>query len=214
MSYIEIIGIKKTIKNKEIIRNANLNFERGKAYGLVGANGSGKTMIMKIILGLVTPDQGDVYIDNKLITPGRPFPIDVGVIIENNGLWPELDAFENLKLLASINGRIGDSEIISSIKRVGLEANSKKIFSKFSLGMKQRLILAQAIMEKPQILLLDEPTNSLDEEGISTLKKILVEEKERGCTIIISSHSPEQFEEIWDEIIQVDKGIFSQSKMG
>lgn len=212
MGYIEIQDLNKIIKGKTILKNVNLSFEKGVIYGIIGSNGSGKTMLMKTLLGLVAPSGGKITADEKAVRAGKPFPCSVGLMIENNSLWPELSAVENLKLLAGIKNKVSDKEIKNAIRRVGLDSESKKPFSKFSLGMKQRLILAQAIMEKPDILILDEPTNSLDEAGIELLKKIMLEEKERGCLIIVSSHSPELFDGIWDEIITVKDGTFTQKK--
>lgn len=212
MSYIDIINLTKNIDGKQIIANADLHFEKGKAYGIVGANGSGKTVLMKIILGLVSPSSGEVKVNGVSVAHGKKFPADCGVMVENNGLWPDLSAFENLKYLADIDKKIGNEQIRETIERVGLDSKSKKVFSKFSLGMKQRLCLAQAIMEKPDILILDEPTNSLDEKGIEIMRDIIKQEKQRGCTIIVSSHSPEYFEDIWDELITVRNGVFTQVK--
>ena len=212
MGYIKIQNLSKTIKGKTILKNVNLSFEKGIVYGLVGSNGSGKTMLMRTILGLVAPSEGKITVNEKQVIPGKPFPCDVGLMIENNSLWQELSAFENLKLLAGIKKKISSSEIKHSIARVGLDPENKKTFSKFSLGMKQRLVLAQAIMEKPDVLILDEPTNSLDDDGIELLKKIIIEEKKRGCLVIVSSHSPELFDGIWDEVITVKDGVFVQKE--
>ncbi len=210
MSYIEIIGLSKEIGGKKIVSDANLRFEKGKAYGIVGANGSGKTVLMKMLLGLVTPNEGEIKVNGVSVVSGKKFPVYCGVMIENNQLWPEFSAFENLKYLADINKKISNEQIRDAIKKVGLDPKSKKAFSKFSLGMKQRLSLAQAIMEEPDILILDEPTNSLDECGIELMRGLIKQEKERGCTIIVSSHSPEFFDDIWDEQISVSNGVFTQ----
>lgn len=212
MAYIEIKSLSKTIKGKTILNNVNLSLEKGRIYGLVGENGSGKTMLMRTLLGLITPSEGRIAIGGTVLHPGKPVPCDVGVMIENNSLWPELSAFENLKILSKIRKKVGNEEIKKTISRVGLDPESKKPFSKFSLGMKQRLVLAQAIMEKPDILILDEPTNSLDDDGVELLKKIVAEEKARGCLILLSSHSPELFGGIWDEVIKVKSGVFTKAK--
>ncbi len=212
MAYIEIKSLSKTIKGKVILKNVCLSLEKGKIYGLIGENGSGKTMLMRTLLGLVSPNEGSIKIAGIPIYPGKPIPCNVGVMIENNSLWPELSAFENLKVLSKIKKKTNDSGIREAIARVGLDPNSKKAFSKFSLGMKQRLVLAQAIMEMPDVLVLDEPTNSLDDDGVELLKKIITEEKKRGCLILISSHSPELFDGIWDEVITVKSGVFSMVK--
>lgn len=212
MTTIELKEISKEIKRKTILQKVSLTFVSGKIYGIVGKNGSGKTVLMKTILGLIMPSEGEVFVNGNKVLSGKMFPESVGVMIENNGLWPELNAYDNLRLLASINRTIDKSDIIDSIRRVGLDPTSKKAFSKLSLGMKQRLVLAQAIMEKPKVLLLDEPTNSLDEEGIQLLYDIILEEKRRGCLVILSSHSEEFINSLCDEIIRVDRGIFVQEE--
>lgn len=206
MGYIEIKDLTKIIKGKVILDNINLSLDKGKIHGFVGHNGSGKTMLFKSIIGLISPTQGTITVDSKKIDPGKPYPLSLGVMIENNNLWSYLSAYENLKELASIKKQIGRDEIKAYIEKVGLDPNSKKPYSKFSLGMKQRLILAQAIMESPELLILDEPTNALDADGIVLFKEIVKEQKERGATILISSHSMEDFDILCDEIIRIDNG--------
>lgn len=162
MSEIIIENLSKTIKNNKILDNVNLTFESGHVYGLVGRNGSGKTMLLRAICGLIFPDSGKVIIDGKQLHKDISFPESCGIIIENTDLLPNFSAFDNLKMLSEIKNTANDNMIKSAIKSVGLDPDSKKKVKTFSLGMKQRLSIAQALFEDPDILLLDEPTNALD----------------------------------------------------
>ena len=165
MAYIEINDCSKVIKKTTILDHIDLKLEKNRIYGFVGRNGSGKTMLFKILTGLAQPSSGEIRINGQRVSPQSGYPAKLGVMIENNGLWPYLTAFENLSALAAIRRELSDEEIAAVIERVGLSNDGKK-FAKYSLGMKQRLVFAQAIMEKPELLILDEPTNALDtEEG-------------------------------------------------
>ncbi len=205
MSYIEIKNCSKIIKDNVILDNISLSLEEGKIYGFVGHNGSGKTILFKLLSGLLYCSDGEINIAGKAISPDKDYPVKVGVMIENVGLWPYLSAFENLSVLAKIRNEIDDSDIKRVLERVQLDTG-KKTFSKFSLGMKQRLILAQAIMEKPDLLILDEPTNALDKSGVELFKKIIEEEVSRGATVLISSHSMEEFSDFCNGIIYLSNG--------
>ena len=173
MSEIIIENLSKTIKNNKILDNVNLTFESGHVYGLVGRNGSGKTMLLRAICGLIFPDSGKVIIDGKQLHKDISFPESCGIIIENTDLLPNFSAFDNLKMLSEIKNTANDNMIKSAIKSVGLDPDSKKKVKTFSLGMKQRLSIAQALFEDPDILLLDEPTNALDEDGVNDVRRIL-----------------------------------------
>ena len=177
MSEIIIENLSKTIKNNKILDNVNLTFESGHVYGLVGRNGSGKTMLLRAICGLIFPDSGKVIIDGKQLHKDISFPESCGIIIENTDLLPNFSAFDNLKMLSEIKNTANDNMIKSAIKSVGLDPDSKKKVKTFSLGMKQRLSIAQALFEDPDILLLDEPTNALDEDGVNDVRRILLEQK-------------------------------------
>lgn len=205
MSYIEIKNCSKIIKDNVILDNISLSLEKGKIYGFVGHNGSGKTILFKLLSGLLYCSDGEIKIAGKAISPDKDYPVKVGVMIENVGLWPYLSAFENLSVLAKIRNEIADSDIKKALERVQLDTG-KKTFSKFSLGMKQRLILAQAIMEEPDLIILDEPTNALDKSGVELFKKIIEEEVSRGATVLISSHSMEEFFSFCDGIIYLSNG--------
>lgn len=205
MSYIEIKNCSKRIKDKVILDNISLSLEKKKIYGFVGHNGSGKTVLFKLISGLIYCSEGEIKIEGKRISPDKDYPVKTGVMIENVGLWPYLSAFENLSVLAKIRNEISDNDIKNALERVQLDTG-KKVFSKFSLGMKQRLIFAQAIMEKPDLLILDEPTNALDKDGVELFKKIIKEEVSRGATVLIASHSMEDFSDFCDGVIYLSDG--------
>lgn len=193
--------VSKTIKGHEILKDLNYTFEDRKIYGLYGPNGSGKTMILRLACGLVRPSSGHVLINNGELGKDFSFPPSVGVVIENMELLPHLTAFENLKELGAIKGIASDEDIHEALDRVGLHTD--KVVKKFSLGMRQRLNIAQAIFEHPDLILLDEPTNALDEEGVERIYTILKEEKERGACIIIASHNKNDFARAVDQVIRV-----------
>ncbi|MCM8819738.1 MAG: ABC transporter ATP-binding protein [Candidatus Omnitrophica bacterium] len=206
MKAIEIRNLTKIIKGKVILDNINLELEAGKIYGFYGRNGSGKTMLFKAICGLIKPTSGEVIVFGKKIGKDISFPESVGVIIESVDLWEDLTGFQNLKLLASIKNIVNDDEIKNAIKRVGLDPEDKRPYKKYSVGMKQRLKIAQAIMEKPKLIVLDEPTNSLDEDGVKLVRQILLEERERGATILLASHIKEDINLLCDYKFKVDAG--------
>lgn len=196
----------KLIKKKEILTDINLTFESGKIYGLHGHNGSGKTMLLRAICGLILPTSGSVTVDGKTVGKDIEFPDSVGVIIENMSLIPEYTGFKNLQLLAGIKKKIGDSEIRDTLISVGLDPDDKRKVKEYSLGMKQKLNFAQAIMEKPELLLLDEPTNAMDVQTVEKVRSILVEMKEKGTLIIIASHNKEDLDALCNEFIDICDG--------
>ena len=181
-------------------------FYPGKIYGFVGRNGSGKTVLMKMILGFIKPTSGTIKVNGKQVGKEIDIPDDIGAIIETPGFLPEYSAFQNLKLMAMIRGKITNERIRETIKLVGLDPDSKKHVGKYSLGMRQRLGIAQAIMEDPQILLLDEPLNGLDNEGVEEMRNVLLKQKDQGKLIIIASHSKEDIDILCDEIFRFDHG--------
>ncbi|MFD2616032.1 ABC transporter ATP-binding protein [Terrilactibacillus laevilacticus] len=203
---IIVTGVSKKIKKQHVLNNITLEFRNGVFYGLYGRNGSGKTMLLRSVAGLLRPSAGKVEIDGKDIYSENKFPPSIGVIIENTSLLPQYDAFTNLKLLSKIKKIATDEDIKSAIRRVGLNPDNKLKVRKFSLGMKQRLSIAQAIFEKPDILLLDEPTNAIDENGVQEVYRIIQEEKERGATIILTSHHKQDLDILADEFIHMDHG--------
>lgn len=210
MSEIIIENLSKTIKNNKILDNVNLTFESGHVYGLVGRNGSGKTMLLRAICGLIFPDSGKVIIDGKQLHKDISFPESCGIIIENTDLLPNFSAFDNLKMLSEIKNTANDNMIKSAIKSVELDPDSKKKVKTFSLGMKQRLSIAQALFEDPDILLLDEPTNALDEDGVNDVRRILLEQKKKNKLIIIASHNKEDISLLSDTVISVSNGRFQR----
>jgi len=210
MSEIIIENLSKTIKNNKILDNVNLTFESGHVYGLVGRNGSGKTMLLRAICDLIFPDSGKVIIDGKQLHKDISFPESCGIIIENTDLLPNFSAFDNLKMLSEIKNTANDNMIKSAIKSVGLDPDSKKKVKTFSLGMKQRLSIAQALFEDPDILLLDEPTNALDEDGVNDVRRILLEQKKKNKLIIIASHNKEDISLLSDTVISVSNGRFQR----
>jgi ABC-2 type transport system ATP-binding protein len=209
MSYIEIKNYNKALKGQEILKDVNINIEKGYVYGLYGSNGSGKTMLLRAICGLIKADSGYVKVGDKIIGKDVSFPSSVGVMIESPGFWDRYTGFENLQVLASIKSIIGDGEIRKTLKRVGLNPDDKRTYKEYSLGMKQRLGIAQAIMESPELLLLYEPTNALDEDGINKVRSIILEEKQRGATVIMANHNKEDMEILADRVFSVSRGVVS-----
>lgn len=195
---VEIKNYCKSIKSRPILNNVSYNFEYGKIYGIYGHNGSGKTMLLRAIAGLLVPDSGSVVIDGKVLHKDMSFPPSIGIVIENMNLLPQYNAFDNLKILGKIKKTATDEDIKTALERVGLKSDLK--VKKFSLGMKQRLNIAQAVFEKQKIILLDEPTNALDNDGVQLIYKLLKEEKERGALVVITTHHKEDLEEICDVV--------------
>lgn len=203
---IEVKNVSKTIKGHPVLQDVSCNFESGTIYGIYGRNGSGKTMLMRCILGLIFSDSGTVNVDGKVIGKDIDFPINVGAIIENPSFFSYATGYENLKLLADIRKVISEETIRTAIRRVGLDDADKRAVSKYSLGMRQRLGIAQAIMESPDILVLDEPTNALDEEGINLFYDIIQKEKARGALVIMASHNKDDIETLADVKIKMSDG--------
>lgn len=201
---VEIKNYCKSIKSRPILNNVSYNFEYGKIYGIYGHNGSGKTMLLRAIAGLLVPDSGSVVIDGKVLHKDMSFPPSIGIVIENMNLLPQYNAFDNLKILGKIKKTATDEDIKTALERVGLKSDLK--VKKFSLGMKQRLNIAQAVFEKQKIILLDEPTNALDNDGVQLIYKLLKEEKERGALVVITTHHKEDLEEICDVVLKMTEG--------
>ena len=201
---VEIKNYCKSIKSRPILNNVSYNFEYGKIYGLYGHNGSGKTMLLRAIAGLLVPDSGSVVIDGKVLHKDMSFPPSIGIVIENMNLLPQYNAFDNLKILGKIKKTATDEDIKTALERVGLKSDLK--VKKFSLGMKQRLNIAQAVFEKQKIILLDEPTNALDNDGVQLIYKLLKEEKERGALVVITTHHKEDLEEVCDVVLKMTEG--------
>ena len=206
MTKIETKQLKKVLKGYTVLDDINLCLDQPLIYGFVGRNGAGKTMLFRAISGLIAPTSGYIYLDGKLLGKELSFPPSLGMTIENIGLWPEFSGFKNLKMLAKIKRKLSDSQIKEAIARVGLDPEDKRPIRKYSMGMKQRIVLAQALMESPELLILDEPTNGLDQKGVELIRTILMEERARGATILISSHSQEDIDILCDVIYHMESG--------
>jgi len=200
---LEIENLTKTFGTQTVISDISMTLVSGKIYGLVGRNGSGKTMLMRVIAGLVNPSSGQLMFDGKNRVDADP---NIGIMIENASLYPELSGRENLRLLASIRKRATNEEIDQAIRRVGLEPEDKRTFRKYSLGMKQRLMLAQAIMEQPEVLLLDEPTNAIDRKGVELVHQIMSEEAQRGAIVLLASHVDYDIRALCSRVFLIEKG--------
>ncbi|RYL87312.1 ATP-binding cassette domain-containing protein [Sporolactobacillus sp. THM19-2] len=207
---IDLIHVNKTLKGKKVLQDINYHFEEAKIYGLFGINGSGKTILLRTIAGLMIPTSGKVLINQKQLHKDISFPPSAGIIIETMQLLPQFDAKTNLSILAKIKKIATDEDIHAALKRVGLDPDSNLKVRKFSLGMKQRLNIAQTIFEKPQLLILDEPTNAVDEKGVKKIHQILAEERERGATVIVATHHKEDFLSLCDETLKMENGVLTR----
>lgn len=203
---IQLQNVTKRIKENTVLDNVSYTFKSGFVYGLYGQNGSGKTMLLRAISGLINLDSGSIFIDGEKLHDKIEFPPETGIVIENMELLPECSAKRNLQMLAKIKNIADEKDIIFSLERVGLDPDSDKKVKNFSLGMKQRLNIAQAIFENQKIILLDEPTNALDEEAVQLIYKIIREEKSRGATIIVATHHKEDLKEVCDVILKIAEG--------
>lgn len=203
---IEINNLTKVYKDHTVLDHVNLSFRKGKIYGIVGRNGSGKTMLLKHMCGLVYPTDGYVEIDGRKIVCGDDSPSNVGVIIETPGFLNQYSGYKNLKILSMIHNQIDKEEIYRVMELVGLNPRDKKSVGKYSLGMRQRLGIAQAIMENPDILLLDEPMNGLDDQGVEDMRRLLLEWKKNGKIIVLASHNKEDIGILCDEVYRLNHG--------
>ncbi|MGN0316780.1 MAG: ATP-binding cassette domain-containing protein [Lachnospira sp.] len=203
--YIELKNVTKKIKGVTVLDNISLRMESGNIYGLKGKNGSGKTMLMRAISGLIKVS-GVVDINGTVLDKKNRFPQSIGILIENPAFIRNYTGFDNLKTLASIKGIISDEKIRNTLTEVGLDPDDTRTFRKYSLGMKQRLGIAAAIMEDPDIIILDEPINALDESGVEQVRGLLAEHKKRGAIIIVACHDAEELYQLSDEIIEIAEG--------
>lgn len=206
MTKIQLENVTKRFKEHTVVDSVSMELVPGSVTGLKGINGSGKTMLMRLMCGLILPTEGRIMINGKEIGKDMDFPDNLGLLIENPAFLDNYSGFANLKMLAEIRNIITDENIREVISRVGLDPDDKKKYKKYSLGMKQRLGIAGAIMEQPDILLLDEPTNALDTKGVEMLKNIVQEEKKRGALIVLTCHDAEILEEMADEIYFMENG--------
>lgn len=209
MINIEIKNLEKEIKKVKVLDDINMSMQSGKIYGFQGINGSGKTMLMRVISGLIYATKGSIKVNDKELGKDIAFPNSIGIFLENPSFIDSYSGFDNLKMLASIQDKTSDEEIENVLTKVGLNCKDKKKYKKYSLGMKQRLGIAAAVMEKPEIVILDEPTNSLDSSGVELVKNILMEEKKRNALVIISCHDLSILESMSDEIFVLTEGKVS-----
>ncbi len=210
MSIIEVKNVVKRWGNNTVLKSVDLTAERSEIIGIIGHNGSGKTVLMKCICGFITPDSGEITVSGKHIGKDIDIPKNVGLIIETPGFLPNFSGFSNLWQLAKIRGKISKDNVRSVMKTVGLDPNEKKHVGKYSLGMRQRLGIAQAIMENPDILILDEPMNGLDKSGVADIRELLLQLKDEGKAMIVASHNSVDIDVLCDRVFEIDKGVLSQ----
>ena len=212
---IVLSNVSKTIHKTEVISGVSLRLESGQVYGLQGYNGSGKTMLMRLISGLLLPTSGEVQIDGKTLGTDIDFPPSIGIFLENPAFLSSYTGLENLELIASLRGIANTAQIREEISRVGLDPEDKRKFRKYSLGMKQRLGIAAAVFEKPDIVILDEPTNALDGDGVELVSEIIREERARGALVVVASHERERLQTMADVIFTIEHGrIMDRAKGG
>lgn len=204
---IEVQNVVKRFRDQVVLKNVSISFEKGRIHGIVGRNGSGKTVLFKCICGLMHPEEGVILVNGKRVGRDVDMPEDVGAIIEAPGFLPNYSGYKNLRFLANIRRKIGKEEILNVLKTVGLDPESRKHVGKYSLGMRQRLGIAQAIMEDPEILILDEPMNGLDNAGVQDIRALLLELKAQGKTILLASHNHEDIAALCDTVHEMDGGV-------
>ena len=204
---IEVQNVVKRFRDQVVLKNVSISFEKGQIHGIVGRNGSGKTVLFKCICGLMHPEEGVIFVNGKRVGRDVDMPEDIGAIIEAPGFLPNYSGYKNLRFLANIRRKIGKEEILNVLKTVGLDPESRKHVEKYSLGMRQRLGIAQAIMEDPEILILDEPMNGLDNAGVQDIRALLLELKAQGKTILLASHNHEDIAALCDTVHEMDGGV-------
>lgn len=204
---IEVQHVVKRFRDQVVLKNVSISFEKGRIHGIVGRNGSGKTVLFKCICGLMHPEEGVILVNGKRVGRDVDMPEDIGAIIEAPGFLPNYSGYKNLRFLANIRRKIGKEEILNVLKTVGLDPESRKHVGKYSLGMRQRLGIAQAIMEDPEILILDEPMNGLDNAGVQDIRALLLELKAQGKTILLASHNHEDIAALCDTVHEMDGGV-------
>ncbi len=206
---ISVQGVYKTFGEDTVLTDVSHDFEEGKIHGIVGNNGSGKTVLMKCICGFLIPTKGKIFVNYKQVGKDMDFPEDIGIIIETPGFLPNMSGLKNLELLAALNKKVSRKQIMEVIRHVGLDPSMKKPVGKYSLGMRQRLGIAQAIMEDPSTLILDEPLNGLDKSGVAHMREVLMNLRRKGKTIILASHNAQDIEMLCDTVCEMDGGILT-----
>lgn len=210
MSVIEVKNVTKKWGNNTVLNSVNLTAERSEIIGIIGYNGSGKTVLMKCICGFITPDSGEITVSGKRVGRDIDIPKNIGLIIETPGFLPNFSGFSNLWQLAKIRGKICKNDVREVMEKVGLNPHDKKHVGKYSLGMRQRLGIAQAIMENPDILILDEPMNGLDKNGVNDMRELLLRLKSDGKTMIVASHNSADIDILCDRVFEIEKGNLKQ----
>jgi ABC-2 type transport system ATP-binding protein len=214
MNAIEINDLTKVLKGRTVLSHVTLNLEQSGSYGFYGHNGSGKSMLFRAIAGLIHPTEGTVKVFGKQLGTDISFPESMGLIIENVGFWSYYTGFENLKVLASIKHIATEEDIKNVMRQVALDPEDTRTYKKYSLGMKQKLAIAQAVMEKPQLIILDEPTNALDEEAVDAVRKLIRNEQEqRGATVLIASHNKEDLKQMCDKFYKMNDGKLEEGDL-
>ena len=206
---IRVEGVYKRFGTDTVLKDISRSFERGRIHGIVGNNGSGKTVLMKCICGFLIPDGGSITVNGERVGVDVDFPRDMGLIIETPGFLPNVTGMKNLEILASLNKKIGLREIAASMRAAGLDPSMNKPVGKYSLGMRQRLGIAQAIMENPSLLILDEPLNGLDKHGVTEMRQLIKGLKEQGKTILLASHNQGDIDELCDTVCEMDAGVMT-----
>ena len=209
MNIISVKNLSKDFGQERVLHSVTRDFERGKIHGIVGNNGSGKTVLMKCICGFLIPTEGEVIVNGKRVGKDVDFPPGLGLIIETPGFLPNMTGVKNLEILASLNKKIGLREIAAAMRAVGLDPSMNKPVGKYSLGMRQRLGIAQAIMEDPALLILDEPLNGLDKHGVREMRQLIKGLKEQGKTILLASHNQGDIDELCDTVCEMDAGVMT-----
>lgn len=206
---IEVCGVNKYFGEEHVLKDVSHAFEKGKIHGIVGNNGSGKTVLMKCICGFLKPDSGVIYVNHKQVGKETDFPEDIGIIIETPGFLPHLSGTQNLKILASLQKKANALTIRTVLEQVGLDPDMKKPVGKYSLGMRQRLGFAQALMEDPSLLILDEPLNGLDKHGVVHIRNVIKGLRAEGKTVILASHNQVDIDELCDTVCEMDAGVLT-----
>lgn len=209
MDAVEVKNVSKSFGEDRVLKDVTHSFEAGKIHGIVGNNGSGKTVLFKCICGFLIPTKGRVLVRGKEIGKDVDFPEDTGLIIETPGFLPQMSGLKNLEILASLRRRARRDAIKDTIRKVGLDPDMKKPVGKYSLGMRQRLGIAQALMEDPSLLILDEPFNGLDKYGVQEMRGLIIEQRARGKTVLMTSHNPEDIAQLCDTVCEMDGGILT-----
>lgn len=210
MAIISVENVSLTIGPAHILRDVSIQFEEGLIHGIVGRNGSGKTMLMKCICGFIRPTTGRIFVDGRQVGRDVDFPPDLGLLIETPGFVPYYSGLKNLALLAAINRRVSKEQLNTCMEQLGLGDAKVKRVSKYSMGMRQRLGIAQAIMEDPKLLILDEPLNGLDEQGVQDIRALLLDLKRQGKTVLLSSHNGEDIDLLCDSVCRMAGGVLTR----